>query len=102
MKTASELFKEFLPSVRTPQRAASLFATDGALELPYLSDLGMPWQYRGREGIAGLYARLLENGGLSRSAKHSTSSRPRERSSPTGSPISYLSRQPGRVRMMAW
>jgi uncharacterized protein (DUF302 family) len=59
MKTASELFKEFLPSVRTPPKAAALFAADGVLELPYLADLGMPWQYRGREEIAGLYARLL-------------------------------------------
>ena len=40
MKTASELFKEFLPSFRTPQKAAALFAADGVLELPYLADLG--------------------------------------------------------------
>jgi hypothetical protein len=60
MKTASELFKEFISSIRTPQKAAALFAADCVLESPYLADLGMPWQYKGREETVGRYARLLK------------------------------------------
>ena len=33
MKTASELFKEFLPSAHTPRRTASLFAADEPIGL---------------------------------------------------------------------
>jgi ketosteroid isomerase-like protein len=60
MKTADELFNTFLPLARTPDKAAALFAEDGVVELPYLADIGMSWQYRGRGEIAGLYTRLLE------------------------------------------
>ncbi|WP_322003792.1 nuclear transport factor 2 family protein [Paraburkholderia tropica] len=59
MKNATQLFEEFLPLARTPEQAAELFAEDGVVELPYLADLGMPWQYKGREAIAGLYTQLL-------------------------------------------
>src|SRR6202049_3298027 len=44
------------------QDAATLFAEDGALELPFLHSLGIPWRHRGRQAIrelqdslAGLY-----------------------------------------------
>ncbi|HTU25328.1 MAG TPA: hypothetical protein VMF30_08025, partial [Pirellulales bacterium] len=60
MKTAAELFHEFVRTVRAPKTVAALFAADGVLELPYVADLALPWQYTGREAIAGLFTRLLE------------------------------------------
>jgi hypothetical protein len=60
MKTAAQLLYEFFPLVRTPEKVVALFAEDGVLELPYLADLGMQWQYKGREEIAGLFKGLLE------------------------------------------
>ncbi|HWT35768.1 MAG TPA: nuclear transport factor 2 family protein [Paraburkholderia sp.] len=60
MKTAAQLMNEFFPLLRTPERAAALFAEDGALELPYLADLDMPTRYNGRAEIAALLSRLLE------------------------------------------
>ncbi|MGF6770589.1 ketosteroid isomerase-like protein [Paraburkholderia sp. GAS199] len=60
MKTAVQLLKEFLPLARSPEKAAALFAEDGVVEIPYLADLGMPWQYKGKKEIAALYAGLLE------------------------------------------
>jgi uncharacterized protein len=61
MKTAAQLLNEFLPLARNPKEAAALFAEDGVGELPYLADLGMRWQYKGRAEIASLYALLLHN-----------------------------------------
>jgi uncharacterized protein len=48
MKTAAQLLNEFLPRARNLKKAAALFAEDGVVELPYLLDLGMQWQYKGR------------------------------------------------------
>jgi predicted SnoaL-like aldol condensation-catalyzing enzyme len=60
MKTAAQLLDDFLLRFRTPEEAAALFAEDGALELPYLADLGMPVRCVGRKEIAGLLTRMLE------------------------------------------
>jgi len=60
MKTAAQLLNEFLSLARNPKEAAALFAEDGVVELPYLTDLGMQWQYTGRTEIASLYALLLQ------------------------------------------
>jgi hypothetical protein len=60
MKTAAQLLNEFLPLARNPKKGALLFAEDGVVELPYLTELGMQWQYKGRSKIASLYALLLQ------------------------------------------
>jgi hypothetical protein len=41
MKDSKTLLLEYLASVRDPERAASLFAEDGAFELPFLRSLGV-------------------------------------------------------------
>jgi ketosteroid isomerase-like protein len=40
MHKASELLHLYIASIRDPKAAASLFAEDGVLELPYLTSLG--------------------------------------------------------------
>ena len=45
---------------RDPERAASLFANDGAFELPFLRSLGVGARYTGRREIAGLLRQLLK------------------------------------------
>jgi uncharacterized protein len=44
----------------TPERAASLFAEDGAFELPFLPSLGVEPRHTGRREIAGLIHQLLK------------------------------------------
>jgi hypothetical protein len=46
MKDAKTLLLEFLAAVTRGQNAAALFAEDGALELPFLHSLGIPWRHR--------------------------------------------------------
>src|SRR6266446_7821574 len=59
---AKTLLLEFLAAVTHGEDAAALFAEDGALELPFLHSVGIPWRHRGRQAIrelqdslAGLY-----------------------------------------------
>ena len=65
MKDAKTLLLEFLAAVTHGQDAAAQFAEDGALELPFLHSVGIPWRHRGRQAIrelqdslAGLYLNL--------------------------------------------
>ncbi len=51
MKDAKTLLLEFLAAVTHGQDAAAQFAEDGALELPFLHSLGIPWRHRGRQAI---------------------------------------------------
>jgi uncharacterized protein len=51
MNNAKALLLSFLGSVSDPKAAAELFATDGALELPYLADLGFEPRYQGPAAI---------------------------------------------------
>jgi len=52
------------PAARIPRRrhggqnAAALFAEDGAVELPFLHSVGIPWRHRGRQAISELQASL--------------------------------------------
>ncbi len=62
---AKTLLLEFLAAVTHGQDAGALFAEDGALELPFLHSVGIPWRHRGRQAIrelqnslAGLYLDL--------------------------------------------
>src|SRR5258706_6791222 len=60
MKDSKALLLEYLASIRDPERAASLFADDGAFELPFLRSLGVGPRYTGRREIAGLIHKMLE------------------------------------------
>ena len=60
MKDSKALLLAYLASVRDPERAASLFADDGAFELPFLRSLGVEPRYTGRREIAALVHKLLE------------------------------------------
>ena len=58
MTDAKTLLLEFLAAVTRGQNAAALFAEDGAVELPFLHSLGIPWRHRGRQAISELQASL--------------------------------------------
>src|ERR1700682_6040106 len=58
MKDAKTLLLEFLAAVTHDENAAALFAEDGALELPFLHSLGIPWRHRGRQAISELQDQL--------------------------------------------
>ena len=60
MKDSKALLLEYLASVRDPERASSLFAEDGAFELPFLRSLGISPRYTGRREITALLHKLLE------------------------------------------
>jgi uncharacterized protein len=60
MKNSKNLLLEYLASVRNPEHAASLFAEDGAFELPFLRSLGVAPRHSGRREIAGLIHQLLK------------------------------------------
>ena len=58
MKTAKELLQAYIDG--SAQQSAALFADDGALELPYLADLGVNPRYEGPETIGGFLTFLHE------------------------------------------
>ena len=60
MKDSKALLLEYLASIRDPDRAASLFADDGAFELPFLRSLGVGPRYTGRREITALLQQLLK------------------------------------------
>jgi hypothetical protein len=61
MRNAKELLEDFIEaSWRDPKVMVGLFAEDGALELPYLTDFGYPERFAGAEGITGFTAFLHE------------------------------------------
>jgi hypothetical protein len=58
MKTAKELLQAYIKG--TAQESAALFAEKGALELPYLADLGVEPRYEGPESIGAFLTLLHE------------------------------------------
>jgi len=60
MKDSRALLLDYLAAIRDPERAASLFANDGAFELPFLRSLGVEPRYSGRGEIITLLAQLLK------------------------------------------
>jgi hypothetical protein len=58
MKDAKTLLLEFLAAVTHGENAAALFAEDGAVELPFLHSMGIPWRHRGRQAISDLQVSL--------------------------------------------
>src|SRR6478736_6258791 len=54
VKNAKELLEDFVEaSWRDPEVIVSMFTEDGGLELPYLTDFGLPGRFAGAEGISG-------------------------------------------------
>ena len=60
MKNSKALLLDYLASVGDPERAAALFAEDGAFELPFLRSLGVEPRYAGRGEITSLLRKLHE------------------------------------------
>src|SRR5258705_9551079 len=60
MKSSKTLLLDYLSSARDPEHAASLFAEDGAFEMPFLRSLGVAPRHIGRREIAGLIHQLLK------------------------------------------
>ncbi len=58
MKTAKELLQAYIDG--SALQAAALFASNGALELPYLADLGVEPRYEGPENIGAFLTFLHE------------------------------------------
>ena len=58
MKTAKELLQAYIDG--TAQESAALFAENGALELPYLADLGVDPRYEGPPTIGAFLTFLHE------------------------------------------
>jgi uncharacterized protein len=58
MKTAKELLQAYIDG--SAQTSAALFAEDGALELPYLADLGVAPRYEGPSNIGAFLSFLHE------------------------------------------
>jgi ketosteroid isomerase-like protein len=59
MKTSTELLKSYLENVQDAELAASLFAEDGILELPYLATLGHTYKAQGPEEIRHFLGNVL-------------------------------------------
>lgn len=49
MKTAKELLLDYLNNIGNPDFQIELFADDAVFELPYLSNIGLPARWEGRE-----------------------------------------------------
>ena len=58
MKTAKELLQAYIDG--SAQEAAALFADNGALELPYLADLGVEPRYEGPKNVGAFLTFLHE------------------------------------------
>jgi ketosteroid isomerase-like protein len=61
VKNAPELLKAYVASIRDPLAAATLFADDGVLELPYLQSLSIPTGAKGPAAIEQFIGSLLKN-----------------------------------------
>jgi len=59
MKTPLELLKAYLENVQDAEIASSLFAEDGALELPYLTTLGAPARAEGPKEVKAFLENVL-------------------------------------------
>lgn len=51
MKTAKELLMAYLQNINNADEAIALFSEDAAIELPYLSSLGLPWRWSGKDTL---------------------------------------------------
>jgi hypothetical protein len=56
MTNARQILEEFTASsFRDPNKAAEMFAENGAFEMPYLNSIGFPSRYKGREKIEAFF-----------------------------------------------
>lgn len=60
MKTAKELLQDYLSNIQNPDKLATFFAPDGAIELPYLASLGAGWRTEGPENIRTMISGILK------------------------------------------
>ncbi len=60
MKTAKELLQSYHSNIQNPDAVTSLFATDGAIELPYFASLNQAWRFEGPENIKNMITGLLK------------------------------------------
>lgn len=60
MKQAEELLHEYLNNIDNPEKVASLFTEDGAIELPYLASLDRSWRTVGPDNIKSMISGLLK------------------------------------------
>jgi ketosteroid isomerase-like protein len=51
MPTAKELLITYTELIREPEKAVLLFASDGAIEIPYLIEVGGPGRFQGHPAI---------------------------------------------------
>jgi uncharacterized protein len=51
MTTAKQLLLAYMDLIRSPEKAISLFATDAAVEIPYLVEVGLPGRFEGHAEI---------------------------------------------------
>jgi hypothetical protein len=57
MKTATDLLLEFTAlGLGAPDAAAAMFSDDGAFEMPYITDFGVPGRYVGHKDIAAFFS----------------------------------------------
>ncbi len=61
MKNAEELFNEYINNIGNPEYLASIFAEDGAIELPYMASMGKGWRTVGKENIQNMLTGLRES-----------------------------------------
>jgi hypothetical protein len=59
MQTAKQLFLEYLTSFPSPDKAAALFAPDGALEMPYLASINISTRAEGPKEIEKFISTLM-------------------------------------------
>ncbi|MET8537452.1 nuclear transport factor 2 family protein [Streptomyces sp. NPDC005065] len=59
MRNARELLLAYTGSINDPDKAADLFAADGAIEIPYLDSIGLPSRIEGPAAIRELITGLL-------------------------------------------
>jgi ketosteroid isomerase-like protein len=62
IKSAKQLLQAYHSNINIHNldAVASLFATDGAVELPYLASLGQPWRTEGPENIKNMFTGLFK------------------------------------------
>lgn len=60
MESAKQLLQKYLKNIQKPEYVATLFAEDGAIELPYLASLGRAYKTQGPVNIEKMISGLLK------------------------------------------
>ncbi|MCC8411188.1 nuclear transport factor 2 family protein [Mucilaginibacter sp. UR6-1] len=59
--TAKELLLTYLENIGNADKLIDLFAEDGAIELPYLESVNMPWRWEGKQVLHGFFKNLPQS-----------------------------------------